>query len=262
MPKFAANLTFLYQELTFIERIARAGADGFGAVEYVSPYEHDANEIAQALNKAGVEQALFNLPAGDWAAGERGIGCLPDRVGEFRQGVETAIRYAKILRCPFVNCLAGLAPVDAQLQALDETLVENLKYAAGRLHDEGIGLVTEPINRRDMPRFHLATTDHAERILDAVGSRNLKIQYDFYHVQVMQGDIVATYERLKHRIGHVQIADNPGRNEPGTGEINYAFVLEALDRLGYDGWIGCEYRPLTTTTEGLGWISRLQGELR
>lgn len=258
MLKFAANLSFLYQELPFLERIARAGADGFAGVEYVSPYEHDANEIAKALDMAGVRQALFNLPAGDRAAGERGIGCLPHRIEEFRQGVDTAIRYAKVLKCPTVNCLAGIAPLEVPAETLDATFVENLRYAAARLQNEGIGLVIEPINQRDMPRFHLSTTNHAEKILDAVGSPNLKIQYDVYHMQIMQGNIVATFERLKHCIGHVQIADNPGRHEPGTGEINYAFVLDTLDRLGYDGWIGCEYHPLTTTTEGLGWINRLQ----
>ena len=255
MPRFAANLSFLYQEAPLLERIGLAARDGFGAVEYVSPYEHEATEIAARLKEAGVVQALFNLPAGDWGAGERGMGCLPDRVEEFRRGVDTAIAYAKALDCPTVNCLAGLAPSGADAALLDRTLADNLAYAAPRLADAGIALVMEPINRRDMPTYHVATTDHAERIMEMAGVDNLKIQYDFYHMQISQGDLVEAFKRLFERIGHVQIADNPGRNEPGTGEIAYGFVLAELDRLGYAGWVGCEYRPKTTTTEGLGWMA-------
>jgi hydroxypyruvate isomerase len=255
VPRFAANLSFLYQEIPLLDRIAKAAADGFGAVEYVSPYELDKSAIADALDKAGVVQALFNLPAGDWAAGERGIGCLPDRVDEFRQGVDTAIAYALALKCPTINCLAGLAPAGADRGELDRTLAENLAYAAPRLADAGMALVMEPINRRDMPTYHVATTDHAEAIMAMAGVENLKIQYDFYHMQISQGDLVPTFERLFDRIGHVQVADNPGRNEPGTGEINYDFIFRALDRLGYAGWVGCEYKPTTTTSEGLGWMA-------
>lgn len=262
VPRFAANLSFLYQELPFIERIARAAQDGFGAVEYVSPYEHDAALIADALRDAGIVQALFNLPAGDWDGGERGIACLPDRVEEFRQGVATAIDYARALSCPRVNCLAGLAPEGSDPAELDRTLAANLAYAAPRLDSAGIALVFEPINRRDMPAYHVATTDHAEAIMDRAGVENLKIQYDFYHMQISQGDLTANFERLFDRIGHVQIADNPGRHEPGTGEINFDFVFAALDRLGYSGWVGCEYRPSGTTTEGLGWMSRYRQALR
>ncbi|MHA6731629.1 hydroxypyruvate isomerase [Devosia sp. A369] len=255
MPKFAANLSFLYQELPLIERIGKAAADGFGAVEYVSPYELDKGVIADALAEAGVVQVLFNLPAGDWAAGERGIGCLPDRLEEFRRGVDTAIAYAKALRCPTVNCLAGLAPTGADAAELDRTLANNLAYAAPRLADAGIALVFEPINRRDMPTYHVSTTEHAETIMAVASVDNLKIQYDFYHMQISQGDLVPTFERLFDRIGHVQIADNPGRNEPGTGEINYGFIFAELDRLGYAGWVGCEYKPKTTTTAGLEWMA-------
>ena len=254
MPRFAANLSFLYQNLPFLERIGQAARDGFGAVEYVSPYEFEPGEIADALQAASIEQALFNLPAGNWAGGERGIGCLPDRIEEFRRGVDTAIDYARALNCKTVNCLAGLAPAGVDAETLDRVLIGNLNYAAPRLADAGIDLVIEPINRRDMPTFHVATTNHAERIMAEVTSPNLKIQYDFYHMQIMQGDLVPTFERLKDRIGHVQIADNPGRNEPGTGEINYPFILAALDRLGYAGWVGCEYKPTAGTSEGLGWM--------
>lgn len=260
MPKFAANLSFLYQNLPFLDRFAQAAEDGFGAVEYVSPYEYDKHEVSNTLKLAGIEQALFNLPAGNWGGGERGIGCLPDRVEEFRRGVDTAIAYAKSLNCKTLNCLAGLAPSNADPAELDRVLIDNLGYAAPRLADAGIALVIEPINRRDMPTFHLATTNHAERILDQVGSDNLKIQYDFYHMQIMQGDLVPTFERLRDRIGHVQIADNPGRNEPGTGEINYPYIFAALDRLGYAGWVGCEYKPSAGTSEGLGWMNPYREE--
>jgi hydroxypyruvate isomerase len=255
VPKFAANLSFFYQDVPLLERIAKAAADGFGAVEYVSPYELDKSAIADALAAANIKQALFNLPAGDWAAGERGMGCLPDRIEEFKRGVDTAVAYARALDCPTVNCLAGLAPAGADQALLDETLAANLAYAAPRLADAGVTLVMEPINRIDMPTYHVATTAHAERIMEMVGVDNLKIQYDFYHMQIMQGDLVRTFERLFDRIGHVQVADNPGRNEPGTGEINYGFIFSELDRLGYAGWVGCEYKPRTTTTEGLGWMA-------
>ena len=255
MPRFSANLSFLYTELPFLERFEAAAKDGFPAVEYVGPYDHAPEVVAAKLNEHGLEQALFNLPAGDWGAGERGLGCLPERTEEFRRSVDTAIRYAAALGCPKVNCLAGLAPAGADRGQLEATLVANLQYAAPRLADAGIMLVMEPINLRDIPGYFVSTTDHAERILDAVDSDNLRIQYDIYHMQIMQGDLVPTFERLRERIGHVQIADNPGRHEPGTGEINYGFVLAALDRLGYDGYVGCEYKPRAGTSEGLGWMA-------
>lgn len=254
MPKFSANLSFLYADLPFLDRFAAAAKDGFRAVEYVGPYGFPAEDVAAALKSNGLTQALFNLPAGNWDGGERGIGCLADRVVEFQAGVETAIRYAQALGCDKINCLAGIAPAGTTVDERDAVLVANLKYAAPRLASAGIKLLLEPINLRDIPGFHVSTTHHAERLLDAVGSDNLFIQYDVYHTQVMQGDLVPTYARLKDRIGHVQIADNPGRNEPGTGEINYGFVLSELDRLGYDGWVGCEYKPKAGTSAGLGWM--------
>lgn len=254
MPKFSANLSFLYADLPFLDRFAAAAKDGFRAVEYVGPYGFPAEDVAAALKSDGLTQALFNLPAGNWDGGERGIGCLADRVVEFQAGVETAIRYAQALGCDKVNCLAGIAPAGTTADERDAVLVANLKYAAPRLASAGIKLLLEPINLRDIPGFHLSTTHHAERLLDAVGSDNLFIQYDVYHTQVMQGDLVPTYARLKDRIGHVQVADNPGRNEPGTGEISYGFVLSELDRLGYDGWVGCEYKPKAGTSAGLGWM--------
>ena len=254
MPRFSANLSFLYADLPFLDRFAAAAKDGFKAVEYVGPYGFAAEEVAAVLKANGLRQALFNLPAGNWDGGERGIGCHADRVTEFQDGVETAIRYGQALGCDKINCLAGIAPAGSTLQERDAVLIANLTYAALRLAEAGIKLLLEPINLRDIPGFHVSTTDHAERLLEAVGSDNLFIQYDIYHTQVMQGDLVATYDRLKARIGHVQIADNPGRNEPGTGEINYGFVLSELDRLGYDGWVGCEYKPKAGTSAGLGWM--------
>ncbi len=254
MPKFAANLSFLYADLPFLDRIAAAAKDGFPAVEYVGPYDFPEGDVAAALKAANVKQALFNLPAGDWAGGERGIGCLPDRVEEFKAGVDTAISYAKALGCPKINCLAGIAPKGVAAEKLEQTLVENLKYAAPRLADAGVKLLLEPINLRDIPGFFVSTTDHAERILEAVGSDNLFIQYDIYHTQIMQGDLAETYRRLKAKIAHVQLADNPGRHEPGTGEINYPYLFNMLDAEGYDGFIGCEYKPSAGTSEGLGWM--------
>jgi hydroxypyruvate isomerase len=252
--KFSANLSFLYPDRPFLERFAAAAADGFPAVEYLGPYEYPPEQVADLLKTHGLKQALFNLPAGDWAGGERGIGCLPDRVEEFRMGVDTAIRYAEALGCHRVNCLAGIAPKNVPVATLESVFVANLQYAAPRLAGAGIKLLIEPINLRDIPDFYLSTTAHAERVLAAVGSDNLYIQYDVYHMQVMQGDLVPTFERLRDRIAHVQVADNPGRGEPGSGEINYSFVLPALERLGYDGYVGCEYKPKAGTSEGLGWM--------
>ena len=256
MLKFSANLSFLYQDLAFLDRFAAAAADGFPAVEYLGPYAEPKEKVAETLKANNLVQALFNVPSGDWAGGERGLGSLPDRVDEFRAGVATALDYATALGCPKVNVLAGLTS-RARPQQREDTFVENLKYAAPRFADAGVKLLIEPINTRDIPGFFLTTSKQAERILERVGHDNLYIQYDVYHMQVMQGDLVPTYERLKDRIAHIQIADNPGRNEPGTGEINYRFVFAALDRLGYDGYVGCEYKPKAGTTQGLGWMKEL-----
>lgn len=254
MLKFSANLSFLYQEMDFLDRFAAAAKDGFGAVEYLGPYAETPEAVAKALRDNGLAQALFNVPSGNWAGGERGIACLPERVDEFRTGVRTALDYAAALNCPKVNVISGLVPAGAGMQVLEDTLVENLKFAADLCAKAGVKLLIEPINTRDIPGFFLTTTKQAEGILDRVGSPNLYIQYDVYHMQVMEGNLIPTYTRLKDRIGHIQVADNPGRNEPGTGEINYPFVLGEIDRLGYDGWIGCEYKPKNGTTAGLGWM--------
>lgn len=256
MPKFSANLTMLFNEFEFLDRFDAAAAAGFEGVEYVGPYAHPAEEIVDRLRRNGLKQALFNLPAGDWAAGERGIAILPDRVDEFREGLETAVHYAKALSCPRINCLAGLAPAGADPALLEDTLVRNLAIAAERLGRDGIRLVVEPINPIDMPGFFLNTSRQALRIMDRVGSPNLFLQYDIYHMQIVEGDLARSIERNLGRIGHVQIADNPGRHEPGTGEINIDFLMGHLDRLGYQGWVGAEYRPAGTTVDGLGWFGK------
>ena len=257
MPIYAANLTMLFTELPFMDRFEAAAKAGFEAVEYLFPYAFDKKELAAALRANGLEQVLHNLPAGNWDGGERGIACHPDRVSEFKEGVGRAIDYATALGCPRLNCLAGKLPVGAALQDAHPTLVDNLRFAARELEGAGIRLVIEPINSFDIPGFFLTRTDQALALLDEVGSSNLKVQYDIYHAQRMEGELGNTLSRHIARIGHIQLADNPGRNEPGTGEINYRFLLAHLDRIGYRGWIGCEYKPATSTAAGLGWRQTL-----
>jgi hydroxypyruvate isomerase len=258
MPRFSANLSFLYPDLPFPDRFAAAANDGFKAVEYRGPYAHPAEQVAGWLAANGLQQALFNAPAGNWDKGERGIACHPNRVDEFRKGIDTAIRYARVLACPKVNVLAGITPKDVAPEDVEATFVANLQYAAPLFAEAEVMLVIEAINTRDIPGFWLTTSRQAERVLDEVGSDNLFIQYDIYHMQVMQGDLIPTYERLRHRIGHIQVADSPGRHQPGTGEINYDFVFAELDRLGYDGWVGCEYRPKSGKGADIGWMERLR----
>ena len=253
MPRFAANLTMLFNELPFMQRFEAAAAAGFEAVEYLFPYPFDKKELAAALRDNGLVQVLHNLPAGDWEAGERGIACHPGRVDEFRVGVAAAIDYAGALGCPQLNCLAGKLPAGATAQDVRPTLVENLRFAARELEAAGIRLLIEPINRFDIPGFFLTHTEQALALIDEVGSPNLRLQYDIYHAQRMEGELGSTLAKHKDRIGHIQLADNPGRGEPGTGEINYPWLFRHIDALGYDGWIGCEYKPRGTTTEGLGW---------
>ncbi|WP_300273578.1 hydroxypyruvate isomerase [Halomonas sp.] len=254
MPKFAANLSMLFTEVEFLDRFQAAAEAGFKGVEYLFPYDFEAAEIKRRLDDNGLTQVLFNLPAGDWAAGERGIACHPDRIAEFREGVERAIAYARVLGNTQVNCLAGIKPEGVSDAEARHTLVGNLRYAADKLADAGILLIAEPINTRDIPGFFLNRTEQALQIFDEVAGDNLKLQYDIYHMQIMEGDLAPTIETHFDRIAHVQIADNPGRHEPGTGEINYPFLFAHLDRLGYQGWIGAEYKPAGRTQEGLGWL--------
>ena len=259
MPKFAANLTMLFTEHPFLDRFEHAAKAGFKAVEFLFPYAWPAEEIRQRLDANGLTLILHNLPAGDWDAGERGIACLPDRVAQFRDGVAKAIVYAKALGVKQLNCLAGKAPEGVADDVLRQTFVENLRFAAAELKKAGLRLLIEPINTFDIPGFYLNRTTQAVSILVEVGADNPFVQYDIYHAQRMEGELAATMQKYLPRIGHIQLADNPGRNEPGTGEINYAFLFAHLDRIGYDGWIGCEYKPATTTEAGLGWREQLAG---
>ena len=254
MPKFAANLTMLFNEVPFLDRFERAAQAGFEAVEFLFPYAHPTAEIQARLKGNGLKLVLHNLPAGDWDAGERGIACLPDRVDEFRAGVARAIDVGTALGVPQLNCLAGKAPMGASDATLRSTFVANLRYAAAELRKAGLKLLVEPINTYDIPGFYLSRTAQAIAILDEVGADNLYLQYDIYHAQRMEGELAATMAKHLPRIAHVQLADNPGRNEPGTGEIAYGFLFAHLDRIGYTGWVGCEYKPATTTEAGLSWL--------
>jgi hydroxypyruvate isomerase len=260
MPRFAANLTMLFNEVPFLERFALAKTGGFKAVEFLFPYEFDVQEVKSALDNNALKLVLHNLPAGDWNAGERGIACLPDRIEEFRSGVAKAIEYAKALGVPQLNCLAGKAPSGVDPKVLHDTFVDNLQYAARELKKVDLKLLIEPINTFDIPGFYLSKTEQGIAILDAVGADNAFVQYDIYHAQRMEGELANTIKKYLSRIAHIQLADNPGRNEPGTGEINYAYLFGLLDSLGYDGYIGCEYKPLKSTEAGLGWMSQYEQE--
>ena len=254
MPKLAANLTMLFNEVDFLDRFEAAAKAGFKGVEYLFPYPYPKEQLSEKLEQYELIQVLHNLPAGDWAKGERGIACLPDRVGEFQDGVGKAIEYANALGCKQVNCLAGIAPPGVAAETVRDTFAANLRFAADKLKAAGIRLLVEPCNTRDIPGFYLNRSQQALAVIDEVGSDNLWLQYDIYHMQVMEGDLAPTIERNLERIAHMQLADNPGRNEPGTGEINYPFLLQFIDKLRYQGWMGCEYKPARTTTEGLGWV--------
>jgi hydroxypyruvate isomerase len=256
MPKLAANLSLLFPQLQFLERFAAAKKCGFRYVEYQFPYGFgSAAQVADAARSAGVEVVLHNLPAGDAAKGDRGIACQPARAGEFREGVERAIEYAKAAGCPRLNALAGIRPDGVAGEKAKETLVENLRYAAAKLKAAGLTLLTEPCNTRTIPGFFLNTSRDGIDVIDAVAADNLLLQYDVFHMQIVEGDLAKTVERLLPRIGHIQVADVPDRNEPGTGEINYPWLLAHIDRLGYKGWIGAEYIPKGDTAQGLSWAA-------
>lgn len=255
MPNFAANLSLLYPELPFLDRFAAAARDGFLGVEYLFPYPWLAQELRERLVDNGLTQVLFNLPPGDWDAGERGIACLPDRTAEFQDGLDQALEYARVLECRQINCLAGLKPEGLAEPEACATLVDNLRRAARKFAPEGVTLMVEAINSRvDMPDFFLDTVEKTLAAIAATGEPNIRLQYDIYHMQIMSGDLVRSIERHLDRIGHIQFADNPGRHEPGTGEINFEYVFSALDRMGYSGWVSAEYHPTTTTSESLGWL--------
>ena len=259
MPtKFAANLSMLFTEVPLLERFGRAARAGFKAVELQFPYEQPAEVLREELVRHGLVMVLHNLPAGDWAAGDRGIAADPGRVAEFRDGVARAIRYATTLQVPRLNCLAGKLPAGVAPDVARATLVGNLRFAAAALHEAGLTLLVEPINRFDVPGFLVQRSDDAIALIDEVGAPNLQLQYDIYHQQRTEGELAATLERLLPRIGHIQVADNPGRHEPGTGEIAWPFLLAHLERLGYTGHVGCEYKPAAGTEAGLGWMECFQ----
>ena len=257
MPQFAANLTMLFNEVPFMERFEKAAKSGFQAVEFLFPYAFSPEDIKQKLEQNNLKLVLHNLPAGDWDAGERGIACLPDRVAEFHDGVAKAVEYAKALDVKQLNCLAGKIPAGADAGSLQKIFISNLRYAATELKNANIKLLIEPINTFDIPGFYLSKMQQALDILNEVGSDNLYIQYDIYHAQRMEGELCKTIEANLPKIAHIQLADNPGRNEPGTGEINYPHLFQFIDNIGYQGWIGCEYKPASNTEAGLGWMKNL-----
>ena len=257
MPKFAANLTMLFNEVPFPERFAHAAKAGFKAVEFLFPYDHSPAEVASWLKANGLESVLFNMPPGDWAAGERGMAAIPGREAEFRGTVDKALDYALALGTPRLHAMAGLIPAGADKSASHRSFVENLRFAARELAKHGRTLLIEPLNPTDMPGYFLSSQAQAHAIREEVGEPNLMVQMDFYHVQMSEGDIAAKMRRFADHVGHIQIAGVPGRNEPDQGEINYRYLFGMLDELGYGGWVGCEYKPRGRTEDGLGWLKEL-----
>ena len=254
MPRFAANLSMMYTEVDFIERFGACAADGFEAVEFLFPYALPAQRIRDELDRHGLAQVLFNGPPGNWDAGERGTASLPGRESEFRDGIEMAIEYAKVLDCPRVHVMAGLVASEATRAAQREVYLGNLAWAAARLGDAGLTALIEPINTRDIPGFLLNTQADAHAIAERIGAPNLKVQMDLYHCQIVEGDLAMKIRKHIAGVGHFQIAGVPGRHEPDAGEVNYPYLFALIDELGYEGWIGCEYRPAGKTSEGLGWM--------
>lgn len=261
MPKFAANLSMLYPELDFLDRFAAAAHDGFKAVEYLFPYAFEAGEIAARLQGNGLQQVLFNAPPGDWAGGERGLACLPERSAEFCAGIGKALDYADALDCPRIHVMAGLVPAGSEREALYPSYIAQLRWAALEAAKQGIEVLVEPINTRDIPGFFLNRQDQAHRVIKDVGMSNLKVQMDLYHCQIVEGDVAM---KLRHylptgNVSHIQIAGVPERHEPDEGELNYPYLFALLDELGYGGWVGCEYRPHKGmqpggTSAGLVWL--------
>jgi hydroxypyruvate isomerase len=256
MLRFSANLSMLFLEYDFLDRFEKAAECGFQGVEFMFPYGFDIDVLKQKLSENNLEHTLHNLPAGDWAAGERGIACIPGREAEFREGVSEAIRYARALGNKKINCLVGKTPQGYSAEQVHATLVANLRFAADALEKENILLLIEPINHFDIPGFHLTGTHQALALIEDTGSKNIKIQYDIYHMQRMEGELAQTMTTFADSIGHLQIADNPRRGEPGTGEINYDYLFSVIEQSPYNGWVGCEYKPLTTTEAGMTWFNR------
>jgi hydroxypyruvate isomerase len=254
MPNFNANLSMMFNEVGFIERFAAAGKAGFRGVEFLFPYEFPAAQIKEQLDRHRLQMILFNMPPGDWAAGDRGLACDPARVAEFQENIGKAVEYAKALGCGMIHCMAGLKPRGASEEKMRETYIANLQFAGKELAKHDMKLLIEAINTRDIPGFYLNYSRQAFDIMHYAAVPNLRFQYDIYHMQIMEGDLAPTVEKNLANIGHMQLADTPGRHEPGTGEINYPFLFDFFDRIGYKGWIGCEYRPAGNTEAGLGWL--------
>jgi hydroxypyruvate isomerase len=254
MPRFAANLSFLFTDVQFLDRFKAARDAGFDAVEFMFPYPYEKQQLAELLEANNLELVLHNLPAGNWEAGERGVACHPNRRKDFEEGVQRAVEYAKALGCRKINCLAGIRPHGVEFAGARETLISNLAYAAQILSGEGIQLLLEPVNTLDIPGFFVSTSAFGLELINAADPAKIGLQFDIYHTQIMEGDIARRIESNLKQIFHIQIADNPGRHEPGTGEINYPFLFAFLDRIGYAGWIGCEYKPSGDTLSSLGWL--------
>jgi len=257
MPRLAANLSMMFTETPFLDRFAAASNAGFSAVEFLFPYEYSSEAVAGKSKAAGVEIVLFNMPAGNWSAGERGVACIPGREEEFRDGVEQALTYALSLGTRRLHAMAGIVPQGVDPAGCCTTLIENLKYAAEKLAEHDITLLLEAINTRDMPGFIVSTQMDSYRICKAVNAPNIKMQMDIYHMQVMEGDLATKLKDYAPHCGHIQVAGCPERNEPDTGEVRYEYLFRLLDELGYQGWVGCEYRPAVTTKDGLGWMRSL-----
>jgi hydroxypyruvate isomerase len=257
MPRFAANLSFQYQEYAFLDRFRAAAEDGFTGVEYLFPYEHAPADLASLLKEHRLTQVLFNAPPGDWSSGERGIASLPGREEEFKKSIATALRYADVLGNKLIHVMAGLISSDQNRSRHRDVFLRNLAYAAHEAAAHSINILMEPINTRDMPGYFLSRQQEAHEICCEVGAPNLKVQADLYHCQIVEGDLATMLKQRIDGIGHIQVAGVPERNEPDTGEINYSYLLDLIDTLGYTGWIGCEYRPKGNTRDGLGWIRGL-----
>ncbi len=256
MPRFAANLSMLYTEVPFLERFALAAADGFEGVEFLFPYEYDAALLARYLEENGLEQVLFNAPPGDWAAGERGTAALPGREAEFRTGVLQALSYAEVLKASRIHVMAGILEDDDDIAHCRAIYLDNLEWAAREAAQRGVDVMIEPINQRDMPGYFLTMQEEALAVCEEINAPNLKVQFDTYHCQMSEGNLVTHLRESLPRIGHIQIAGVPGRHEPDVGEIHYPFLFAAMDALGYIGWVGCEYRPRSETRAGFGWLRR------
>jgi hydroxypyruvate isomerase len=253
MPKFNANLSMMFTEVDFLDRFAAAARAGFKGVEFLFPYAYDKYQLAELTRKNNLQVVLFNMPPGDWNAGDRGMACDPARKGEFQDLTGKAIEYTLALGCRQMHCMAGLKPRGVNEEQMREAYIANLQFAGKEAAKHGLTVLIEAINTRDIPGFYLNYSRQAFDILHYVGLPNVKFQYDIYHMQIMEGDLAPTIEKHLDKIAHMQLADTPGRHEPGTGEINYEFLFRHIDKVGYQGWIGCEYRPATTTEAGLGW---------